>query len=156
MTRANCQQPDACVAGKRGPCRLCADLTAHAERGRERMRRLHQDPEFAAARDERMRRLNQDPEFAAANAERGRERMRRLHQDPEFAAARDERGRERMRRLNQDPEFAAMMARYRRGHGIPIPDWVPDDLCADYADTAREQGEEAAAAHVRRLKREAA
>ena len=61
-----------------------------------------------------------------------------------------------MRRLNQDPEFAAMMARYRRGHGIPIPDWVPDDLCADYADTAREQGEEAAAAHVRRLKREAA
>ena len=118
MTRANCQQPDACVAGKRGPCRLCADLTAHAERGRERMRRLHQDPEFAAARDER--------------------------------------GRERMRRLNQDPEFAAMMARYRRGHGIPIPDWVPDDLCADYADTAREQGEEAAAAHVRRLKREAA
>ena len=131
MTRANCQQPDACVAGKRGPCRLCADLTAHAERGRERMRRLHQDPEFAAARDER---------------------MRRLHQDPEFAAARDE----RMRRLNQDPEFAAMMARYRRGHGIPIPDWVPDDLCADYADTAREQGEEAAAAHVRRLKREAA
>ena len=33
---------------------------------------------------------------------------------------------------------------------------IGGNLCADYADTAREQGEEAAAAHVRRLKREAA
>ena len=38
---------------------------AHAERGREHMRRLHADPEFAAA-----------------NAERGREHMRRLNADP--------------------------------------------------------------------------
>ena len=37
-----------------------------------------------------------------------------------------------------------------------FPIGSPDDLCADYADTAREQGEEAAAAHVRRLKRDTA
>ena len=43
----------------------------------ERMRRLHADPEFAAANAERMRRLHADPEFAAANAER----MRRLNAD---------------------------------------------------------------------------
>lgn len=30
---------------------------------RARLRRLHQDPEFAAARDERIRRRNQDPAF---------------------------------------------------------------------------------------------
>ena len=43
----------------------------------ERMRRLHADPEFAAANAERMRRLHADPEFAAAHAER----MRRLNAD---------------------------------------------------------------------------
>ena len=48
-----------------------------AERSAERMRRLHADPEFAAAHAERMRRRHADPEFAAANAER----MRRLNAD---------------------------------------------------------------------------
>ena len=79
----------------------------------ERMRRLHADPEFAAAHAERaaerMRRLNADPEFAAANAER----MRRRHADPEFAAAHAE----RMRRLNADgrvhPHIALMTPEQR-------------------------------------------
>ena len=129
MTRPYCRQPDSCVAGKRGPCGLCSDTTANAER---------------------MRRLNADPEFAVANAERGRERMRRLHQDPEFAAAHAE----RMRRRHQDPEFRR---RLRSGRaGIAIPKWVPDDLIPDFVDVALLSGEEAAAAHVRRLKREAA
>ena len=56
----------------------------HSAANAERMRRRHQDPEFAAAHAERMRRLNRDPEFAAANAERSAERMRRLNRDPEF------------------------------------------------------------------------
>ena len=47
----------------------------------ERMRRLHADPEFAAAHAERMRRRHADPEFAAAHAERSAERMRRLNAD---------------------------------------------------------------------------
>jgi len=71
--RSYCQQPDACVAGKRGLCSRChaESLLAQAER----MRRLNADPEFAAKNAERMRRLNADPEFAAKHAER----MRRLN-----------------------------------------------------------------------------
>ena len=49
-------------------------------------------------RAESMRRLHADPEFAAAHAERSAERMRRLHADPEFAAA----NAERMRRLHAE------------------------------------------------------
>ena len=83
----------------------------------ERMRRLHADPEFAAAHAERaaerMRRLNADPEFAAANAER----MRRRHADPEFAAAHAERSAERMRRRHADgrvhPHIALMTPEQR-------------------------------------------
>ena len=60
MARRNCKHPDACVAGARGPCRKCSDLSAHAER---------------------MRKLNADPEFAAAHAERAAERMRKLSAD---------------------------------------------------------------------------
>ena len=55
MTRKNCKQPDACIASSRGPCRLCSDMTAHAERSAERMRKMNADPEFAAANAERMR-----------------------------------------------------------------------------------------------------
>ena len=73
MARRNCKHPDACVAGARGPCRKCSDLSANAER----MRKLNADPEFAAAAAERMRKLHADPEFAAADAER----MRKLHAD---------------------------------------------------------------------------
>lgn len=90
--RANCKHPENCVAGARGPCRACVDFSANAERMRERGREM-------------MRKLNADPEFAAANAERGREMMRKLHADPEFAAAHAERGRERMRKLNAVPDF---------------------------------------------------
>ena len=81
MARRNCKHPDACVAGSRGPCRKCSDLSANAER----MRKLHADPEFAAAHAERaaerMHKLNADPEFAAAHAARAAERMRKLNAD---------------------------------------------------------------------------
>ena len=83
----------------------------------ERMRRLHADPEFAAANAERMRRRHADPEFAAAHAERSAERMRRRHADPEFAAANAERSAERMRRLHADgrvhPHIALMTPEQR-------------------------------------------
>lgn len=39
---------------------------------------------------------------------------------------------------------------------VPIPKWVPASLYEDFLDVARDQGEEAAASHVRRLKAEAA
>jgi len=73
--RQSCRHPEACVAGKRGPCRACHDLRGHAER----MRKMNADPEFAKANAERMRKLHADPEFAKAKAER----MRKLHADPE-------------------------------------------------------------------------
>ena len=43
MARRNCKHPDACVAGSRGPCRKCSDLSANAERAAERMRKLNAD-----------------------------------------------------------------------------------------------------------------
>jgi hypothetical protein len=66
-----------------GPAPFCAAdadpefAARHRERNRERVRKLHADPEFARNRErcgERMRKLNADPEFAARN----RERMRKL------------------------------------------------------------------------------
>ncbi len=55
----------------------------------------------SAAHAERMRKLHADPEFAAAHAERAAERMRKRNADPEFAAAHAE----RMRKLHADPEY---------------------------------------------------
>lgn len=40
-----------------------AFAASHRERNRERMRRLNQDPTFAARRDERIRKLHQDPQW---------------------------------------------------------------------------------------------
>ena len=38
--------------------------------------------------------------------------------------------------------------------GILVPLWVPMQLVAEYADCACEHGEEAAASHVRKVKKE--
>jgi hypothetical protein len=40
------------------------------------------------------------------------------------------------------------------GVNIDIPRWVPKELIDDFIDVAKERGEEAAASHVRKLKRE--
>ena len=99
----------------------------------ENMKALHADPEFKARHAERMKALNADPEFKARNAER----MKALHADPEFKAR--------------------LRAGIRRHFdGCDVPSWVPADLRDDYIDVARLSGDEAAASHVRRLKREAA
>ena len=80
--------------------------------------------------------------------------MKALHADPEFKA----RHAERMKALNADPEFKARHRAAIRRHfdGCEVPSWVPADLRDDYIDVARLSGEEVAASHVRRLKREAA
>ena len=47
-------------------CRWCGSQQPHDRRvcrGRERMKRLNADPEFAKANSERMKRLHADPEF---------------------------------------------------------------------------------------------
>src|ERR1700731_4680118 len=97
------------------------DLT---EAARERMKRLHADPEFAAriaaAARERMKRLHADPEFAARQAAAARKSLKRLHANPEFAAA----NRERMKRMRSDPDLAARQAaaaseRMKRLHADP-------------------------------------
>ena len=97
------------------------------------LKALHADPEFKARHAERMKALNADPEFKARHAER-------------------------MKALNADPEFKARHRAAIRRHfdGCEVPSWVPADLRDDYIDVARLSGEEAAASHVRRLKREAA
>ncbi len=88
----------------------------NAKRSSKRMKKLHQDPEYAKATAERMRKRYQDPEYAEATAER----MRKLHQDPEFAKAHAKRASERMQKLNQDPEFAkARSERMKELHQDP-------------------------------------
>jgi hypothetical protein len=42
----------------------------------------------------------------------------------------------------------------RRGLDIEIPHWVPHDLWTEFLDMAAEFGEEYAASHVRKIKRE--
>jgi hypothetical protein len=97
------------------------DLT---EAARERMKRLHADPEFAArqaaAARKSLKRLHTNPEFAARHATAVRERLKLLHADPEFAAA----NRERMKRMRSDPDLAARQAaaaseRMKRLHADP-------------------------------------
>ena len=82
------------------------------------------------------------------------ENMKALHADPEFKA----RHAERMKARHADPEFKARLKAgiQRRHFGVEVPAWVPNDLRDDYIDVARLSGEDAAASHVRRLKREAA
>ena len=65
---------------------------------------------------------------------------------------------ERMKALHADPEFKARLKAgiQRRHFGVEVPAWVPNNLRDDYIDVARLSGEDAAASHVRRLKREAA
>lgn len=74
------------------------------------------------------------------------ENMKALHADPEFKAR------------HADPEFRVRLRAGIRRHfdGCDVPSWVPADLRDDYIDVARLSGDEAAASHVRRLKREAA
>jgi hypothetical protein len=80
------------------------DLT---EAARERMKRLHADPEFAARHSAtaraRLKRLHADPEYAAAN----RDRMTRRRHDPKFAALQAAAASTCMKRLHTDPEFEA-------------------------------------------------
>lgn len=59
----------------------------------------------------------------------------------------------------QDPEFrakqaAAVKAARAGAKGVEVPRWVPQDLHAEYLEAAAWQGEEFAASHLRRLKRE--
>ena len=86
------------------------------------------------------------------------ERMKALHADPEFKARHAAAAAERMKALHADPEFKARLKAgiQRRHFGVEVPAWVPNDLRDDYIDVARLSGEDAAASHVRRLKREAA
>lgn len=124
----------------------------------ENMKALHADPEFkarhAAAAAERMKARNADPEFKAATSAR----MKALNADPEFKAKISKLSAARMKALHADPEFRARLRAGIRRHfdGCDVPSWVPADLRDDYIDVARLSGDEAAASHVRRLKREAA
>jgi hypothetical protein len=54
-----------------------------------------------------------------------------------------------------DPEVRAKMSKPRQRRGnIIVPHWVPQDLWSEFFEIAQSIGEEAAASHIRRLKRE--
>ena len=56
-----------------------------------------------------------------------------------------------------DPAVRARIKASRKGaKGVLIPRWVPEDLQEEFLDIAAESGEERAASHIRRLKREMA
>jgi hypothetical protein len=126
------------------------------------MATLNANPEFAARRDAataansaansaRMAARHKDPKFAAVHSERSRTRLAAMNSNPEFVAA----STQRLRRLRADPIFEARRIAKRRGLDIEIPQWVPRDLWTEYLDVAAGFGEEYAASHARRLKREA-
>jgi hypothetical protein len=122
------------------------------------MASLNANPEFAARRDAataansaRMVGRHKNPKFAAAHSERSRARMAAMNSNPEFVAA----STQRLRRLQADPIFEARRIAKRRGLDIEIPQWVPRDLWTEFLDVAAGFGEEYAAFHVRRIKREA-
>lgn len=68
---------------------------------------------------------------------------------------------EARKRAWADPEVRARMSEGRKRawagcrRSIVCPKWVPDDLKSEFFEVAGYAGEEAAASHVRRLKREA-
>lgn len=72
--RSICKQPGACVAGARGPCRICCDLSKAVAN----MRQLNADPEFRAAATERMRKINTDPECIRKRTATRRETMAKM------------------------------------------------------------------------------
>jgi hypothetical protein len=127
------------------------------------MASLNANPEFAARRDAalaansdanraRMVARHKDRKFAAAHSERSRARMIALNSNPEFVAV----STQRLGRLQADPMFLARRMAKRRGLGIEIPQWVPRDLWTEFLDMAADFGEEYAASHVRKMKRETA
>jgi hypothetical protein len=78
-------------------------------------------------------------------------------QDPEFR----KRNAEAVKANWQDPEFRKRQAEATKAakagcKGVRVPAWVPADLVDEYLEAAAWQGEEFAASHCRRLKREMA
>jgi hypothetical protein len=122
---------------------------------------LNANPEFAARRNAatsancaanraRMTARHTDPKFAEAHRERSRARMVAMNSNTEFVAS----SAQRLRRLQADPIFVARRMAKRRGLDIEIPRWVPGDLWTEFLDMAADFGEEYAASHVRKIKRE--
>ena len=88
-----------------------------------------------------------DPEVRARMSEASKKALA----DPEVRA----RMSEARKKALADPEVRARIKASRRGaKGILIPKWVPLDLHDEFLEIAAFEGEEAAASHVRRLKRE--
>ncbi len=130
------------------------------------------DPERAAERYREHRSINRVAAMMGATGEGVRQclirhgvsvqtreaALKALNADPEFKAKISKLSAARMKALNADPEFKARHRAAIRRHfdGCEVPSWVPADLRDDYIDVARLSGEEVAASHVRRLKREAA
>ena len=88
------------------------------QRRSARMKALHADPEFAAAKSAQIKALHADPEFAAAHSARTSARMKALHADPKFnpLAALTKKQRKIYNRLRRkfDRETALRMAKEKK------------------------------------------
>ena len=105
------------------------------------------DPEVRARMSEARKKALADPEVRARMSEASKKALA----DPEVRA----RMSEARKKALADPEVRARIKASRRGaKGILIPKWVPLDLHDEFLEIAAFEGEEAAASHVRRLKRE--
>ncbi|HSI41802.1 MAG TPA: hypothetical protein VLA00_14760 [Xanthobacteraceae bacterium] len=79
--------------------------------------------------------------------------LRKALADPKVRARKSEGAR---RAWATPASRARMLAGIKRVPEVAVPAWVPDDLLSEYLDVAAAGGEEAAASHCRRLKREMA
>ena len=137
----------------------------------ETMHRRWSDPEQRAAFLAHLAALTSDPDVQARKAAAMTGRKQSELTRAKKAAA--------LRAAWSDPEKAARMANGATSHarspegrrrrseskiracagtpsGIAVPGWVPADLRGEFLEMAALLGEEGAASHVRRLKREAA
>jgi len=105
------------------------------------------DPEVRARMSQARKKAWADPQVRARMSQARKKALA----DPEVRA----RMSQASKKAWADPEVRARIRAACRGAGgVLIPKWVPIDLQDEFLDLAAEQGEEAAASVIRRLKRE--
>jgi len=105
------------------------------------------DPEVRARMSQARKKAWADPQVRA----RMSQARKKAWADPQVRA----RMSQASKKAWADPEVRARIRAARRGAGgVLIPKWMPIDLQDKFLDLAAEQGEEAAASVIRRLKRE--
>jgi hypothetical protein len=123
-----------------------ADPEVRARMSQARKKALA-DPEVRARMSQASKKAWADPEVRARISQASKKALA----DPEVRA----RMSQASKKAWADPEVRARIKATRCGaKGILIPKWVPLDLQDEYLEIAATDGEESAASHIRKLKRE--